>query len=272
MLATTLCAAIAVTLVSSIPQGATTSLQAKAENSIATPLRVDVEVRLKDASAKEKFVLEKGEHDIVDLIRRSGKFIGRRYLLDKSQAPALCTTNSPANKVEIARRVELDAEDCEDFVGQILLTKGWIAVQINREQSLFDWIFMSGPKGAMLKSRARHMAADDILKRPRKAELVSCNVKLEKANAQLVTATLRQYHNDPRGLITLIPVGQKTVFVSGFRHVVSNMIRSIREADENSTYEQTKIDARIRALEKRLRRLEAQRPTPPGSRTGRKRG
>lgn len=207
----------------------------------------------------DRFTLDAGAHEILDVIQKSGAYLGRTYLLDKQQSPTLCTTNAPGNKIEIATEISLDREGCEEWVGQVLYAKGWVATPLDIERGLYDWILVTGPKGASIRSHARQRSVDEILARPKVVEYVTTVVKLEHIDANYASANLRQIFNDPRGMLNLVPLGRgqtQTIALTGFRHEVARMITLIREADVPQKPLEKSVEQRLADLESRMRTLE----------------
>lgn len=267
MICTALCATVLFTFTPALLQDARESAVASAEKS--TPARSAPPAKagtLKTEPPKAaRFVLEKGDYEIVDLIEKSGNFLGRRYLLDKAQNPVLCQTNAVDNKITIVRTVELDAAECEDFVGQILYSKGWVAAPLDTEKGLYDWIWMPGPKGRTVRSRATHVAPEAITARPKKVEYVRVTIPLEHANAQFLSANLRTIYNDAQGMTNLVPVGQRSILVTGFRHQIAALLPAVRRADAEegkATGKMRKLEDRIQKLEALLERLERRSESP----------
>lgn len=210
-------------------------------------------------TATDRFTLDAGAHEILDVIHKSGAFLGRTYLLDKQQAPTLCTTNDPGNKIEIATDISLDAEGCEEWVGQVLYAKGWVATPLDIERGLYDWIFVAGPKSASIRSHARQRGVDEILARPKVVEYVTTVVKMEHIDAQYASSNLRQIFNDPRSMMNVLPLGRgetQTIALTGFRHEVARMISLIREADVPQKPMDASLEQRLAELEARIQSLE----------------
>lgn len=183
------------------------------------------------AAAQESLVLEKGSIDISDLIRKSGAFLGRSYLLDKTQ---LGTTDERAlSRVELLTRVTLDKNNCEAVVGEILRGMGWIATPLDRERGIWEWIWKNGPRGDEIKQRMVKMGEAEILASPRAVHYVTTTISLRHANVSLVAANLRVFFSDARGRTLIVPVGRasKSLMLAGPRPTVAAMIRTLREID-----------------------------------------
>ena len=130
-----------------------------------------------------KFVVETGDHLIHDLIKRCGEFLGRTYLVDKSQNPAICNPDSAVGKIHIPKRLELDAKACEDVMSQMLATRGWIACPLDTDRGVWDWVYIQGPRSIDLKKHVTALTPDEALKRPKLAQYVSTVMSLEHVNA-----------------------------------------------------------------------------------------
>jgi len=206
----------------------------------------------------EKFVLEAGEHGLLDLIERSGKFLDRFYLVDKAQSPGLDQAESPY-KISILRRMELDKAGCEEVVGQLLYGRGWIAVTTDAERGIYDWIWEGGPRGQDIKKSVRKLTATEILGRPKVMDYIATTVELKHANAQIVAANLRQFFGDPRGLEQILPLGNNTqgLLLTGMRPHVARLLKILAECDVPQPDLAPYLEQRLQNIEARLGRLEA---------------
>ena len=213
--------------------------------------------------AQEKLlVLSKGPHGIDELIKKSGEFLGRNYLFDSSQSPEVCNPNNPQGKIELPRELRLDAASCEEVIGQILFAHNWVAAVLDPEQKLYDWVFLPGPKGPALKQQVRQRSPEEVLAQPKRVEFVAVAVKLEHLNAQLAAANLRQFFNDPRGLLNLLPTGGQrsgSLLVTGFQPQVAQILDLLKMLDVATPAIEQGLTQRLAAIEARLRRLEKQR-------------
>ena len=208
----------------------------------------------------DKFVLEAGEHRLLDLIERSGQFLERLYLVDKMQQPELCNADAAAGKLMIQRRLELDRAGCEEVVGQLLHTRGWIAVPTDAERGIYDWIYIAGPRAMEIRKHVHNLPATEVLARPQVSDYVATTVALKHANAQLASANLRQFFADPRGFDQIIPLGgnsQRSLMIVGMRPQVASILQIVKEIDIEEPEAAPYLEQRLQNIEARLGRLEA---------------
>lgn len=207
----------------------------------------------------ERFVLEPGEHSVLDVILKSGKFLNRTYLVDRTQCPAIDPKVSQTDRsqwLHVSRKLELDAQGCEEVIGQMLRTKGWVALPVDRERGVYDWVWEMGPKGQDIKRRVAWLSPEEIRERPMVAQYVITSVRLEFMSAQVATVNLRVFFNDPRGLTSMIAVDHQSMLISGWRSEVAAILGMLQKLDVAPKKPDRSLEDRLRTVERRLAALE----------------
>lgn len=213
--------------------------------------------------AARAFVLEPGTHALTDLIDRSSKFLGRNTLYTEAEF-----SGRPSSEVVLQQRLELDAEGCEDVVGQLLFSKGFAVVPMDAERAVYEVIALEGPRRAELSSRAVSATPAEVVRMRQRKVAVRCTVKLEGAAPAQVMMQLRPYIAG-RGPGTSVVVGNvgDALLIEGFADQVAGVLellatfeqpaRSALEAREELERAREKsLEVRIAKLEKRVVALE----------------
>jgi hypothetical protein len=102
---------------------------------------VPPEAQDRPPAAQDRFVLEAGEHDVVDILTKAARFLDRNYVL----APAEMQGAQP---VVLQRRIETDRTGCETLVGQLAFARGLALVPKDLALGLWDVINLAGPRRA----------------------------------------------------------------------------------------------------------------------------
>ena len=239
----------------------------------------------KNAKA-DKLVLEKGSYLVHEIIEKTGAFLGRSYLFDMSQNPAVCNPNDDKVKIKLPRTVSLDRNGAEEYVGALLRSRGWVAVALDYDRDLYEWIYLKGPKSRSIRTHARHLPAEEILARPKIVDFVMTTITPKHVNAQMMSANLARVFNDQQGFAAIMPLGDqldqrqyannsytsRSLVLTGFRPEVAEFVAMIQAADKRlaaSVKEtETRLGQRLQRIESRLNGLEragkGRGPTVPG--------
>ncbi len=203
------------------------------------------------------FVLEAGDHNVLDLIDRAAEFLGRNILSD----PAMMMAASPGGTViAIQKQIAVDALGCEDLLSQLLYTKGFALVPLDTSTGMYEVIAMQGPRRAEIMTRAISMTPEEVLRRPNLKMVVVTSVPLENVQIQVATNSLRPFfaaQGQSRTGLTLGNVGNNRVMLlMGFADQVAAAIRLVRSADVPPGSANETLDRRVNELEKRITALE----------------
>src|SRR5688500_10952774 len=131
-------------------------------------------------AAPDRFVLEAGEHDLLQVIDASARFLGRNYLL----APGEVGGNKPV--VTLQKKLELDAAGCEAVVSQLAYVHGLVATPLDRERGVWEWINTHGAKRGELSTRATVVTPDQARKLQQVKVFVTTTVALQHANPNII--------------------------------------------------------------------------------------
>ena len=209
-----------------------------------------------DPGRSTGFVLEPGEHDLLDLVDRASGFLGRNILTD----PALMAAGRPGgNTVMIQKRLELDVLGCEDVLSQLLYTKGFALVPLDRGKELYEVIAVQGPRRAEIMWRAIPMGPDEVLRRPTLKMPVMTALPLQHSDAQVAVNTLRPFFasSSNQNELAIGTLGNnRAILLQGYADSVGAAIRVVREADLPPRETDPTLEDRVRLLEARVTNLE----------------
>ena len=203
------------------------------------------------------FVLEAGDHNVLDLIDRAAEFLGRNILSEPATIMAASPGGAPV--ITIQNQIAVDALGCEDLLSQLLYTKGFALVPIDISKGLYEVIAMYGPRRALIQEQAITMTPDEVLRRPNLKMPVVTSLTLEHIQVQVATNSLRPFFATAgqSGSLTIGNVGSnQAMLLRGFADQVAAAIRLVRLADVSSGSVYRGVEERMRELEKRIAALE----------------
>lgn len=176
----------------------------------------------------DKFVIEAGQHDIKDLVDRSAAFLGRNYLY--SEADFL---NAPESTVRLQHRLELDAQGCEEVVGQLAYTVGYAMLPVDAERGIYQWIFRQGPKRSEIPTSSTPMEPEEVMARRNSKMPVLTTIPLQHINATAAQNQLRPFFLAGGGGAAQIQFGVagQALLVQGFADQVAAAIELLRKVD-----------------------------------------
>ena len=207
-------------------------------------------------AARKSLSLEAGSHGVYDLIEKSGKFLRRTYSIDRAQAGG---RNGKQRTVELSRPlVNLDETACEEVVGQLLRARGWVALPLDADRGVYDWVYLSGPRVQEVRNYAVSMTPAEVRKRPKLVQFVSVVVPLQHASATRVAGNLRVLFGGGRGCLGVTPTGaqQQSLWITGFLPEVNMVLDAVQGLDVAGPKIAPSVDQRLHAIERRLGRLE----------------
>lgn len=212
----------------------------------------------KPQAAPTRFVLEPGDHEIPRLLEAAAKFLGRNYLLQ----PAELGGASP--RVSLQTRMELDAAGCETVVSQLAFAVGLVAVALDRERGLWEWINMNGPRRMMLSSSALTVTSAELQQLRASKLWVSVQVQLTSLGANIAAQSLRPFFatSGVIGMNIGTAGSENTVLLAGFADQVAAAVDMIKFADAAAPARPS--NDRIEKLEARIAALEAALAARPG--------
>jgi hypothetical protein len=209
--------------------------------------------------AAGSFVLEAGEHQLLDLIAKAARYLGRNYLL----APTEIGTNDP--RVTLQQRLELDAGGCEAVLSQLAYAHGLVATPLDARRGLWELVNVNGSKRAEIMARALLLPAEEVRRLRAVRIAVTTHAPVQHVRATVLAQTLRPFFAASGGP-TQLAVGtagsESTVLLSGMADSVAQALDLIAAADQPAP--QMPVDAdrfagleqRVRALEQAVKRLE----------------
>lgn len=199
------------------------------------PTQDDKKIRLEDGYVIFAVDEQKGIPflEFVNFARRVTK---KTFFIDKSQAPELQNPDSDTLKINLLGTLRIRQDRFYDFFQTILFIKDWVCVPRGSGDSQFiDLIQQAGPRGPSIKNGVRWVEPESVPDfKDQTGTFIVTTVKLEYVNAQLATANLRQFFNDPKGLLNLVPIGgndQRSLMVSGFGPTVNTIVELLNKVD-----------------------------------------
>ncbi|HLU39609.1 MAG TPA: hypothetical protein VK081_09495 [Planctomycetota bacterium] len=201
------------------------------------------------APAHDRFVLEAGEHDLVRVIAASARFLGRNYLLSPAELP------SPEPKVTLQRRLDLDEEGCEAVVSQLAYANGLVAVPLDRERGLWEFVSLRGAKAGEAMARALVLPPDEVRRMRAVRVFVTTRVDLANAPAGMVAQSLRPFLAGVSHATTIGAGSDRTLLLSGMAEDVARALELVAALDQAPGVPRVPPD-RFVALEERVAALE----------------
>lgn len=190
--------------------------------------------------AVDKLTIEPGAYSVEDLIERSGKFLGRNYLVENlgKRVPS----SAP---IHIQRKLELGPEACEDVVSQILYTRDWVLTTLDRSRGVYEWVYRQGRRANEIIQRSEHLPADEILSRSTRYVHVTTSITLKNLQATQAQNCLNQlFSNGTRlcrfsclSMPTVLRNGKwvsspgGTIVMSGMAPMIAKALRILRDSD-----------------------------------------
>lgn len=201
----------------------------------ANPTTQDDKIRLENGFVIFK-VDENSGIPFLEFVKFAQKVTKKTFFIDKSQDPQLSTPDAEALKINLLGTLKIEEEKFYDFFQTILFIKDWVCVPRGSGESQFvDLIYQGGARGPTVKNGVRWVDPENVRDfADQTGTFIVTTVQLQYVNAQLASANLRQFFNDPKGLLTLVPVGgndQRSLMVSGFGPTVNTIVELLKRVD-----------------------------------------
>ncbi|MCA8972738.1 MAG: hypothetical protein KDC95_23320, partial [Planctomycetes bacterium] len=208
----------------------------------------DEKIRLENGVVVFK-VDENNGIPFLEFVKFAQKVTKKTFFIDKNQDPQLAQPDSEALKINLLGPLRIEEDKFYDFFQTILFIKDWVCVPRGSGDSQFvDLIYQGGPRGPSVKNGVRWVDPENVRDfADQTGTFIVTTVQLEYVNAQLASANLRQFFNDPKGLLTLVPVGgndQRSLMVSGFGPTVNTIVELLKRVDVADS----KPEARLRVI------------------------
>ena len=206
------------------------------------------------------FVLEAGELTITDLIDRAAASLQCNILVN---AMELQTTGPGSSSVKLQRRVEVDAQGCQEVVANLLSSVGLCLTVLDESKQVYEVISANGPRNREIINRATHRTPEEVLARPNLRMAVTTAVQLQHTNGVIATNALRPYFastGSPGGANSIIMgnAGNNSgILLSGMQDQVANAIRLLRTVDVPPPKElDVSLAQKVEMLQERVAKLE----------------
>jgi hypothetical protein len=208
------------------------------------------------------FVLEAGEHDVVDLIDQSALFLGRNYVYAENEV-----AQAASRKVRLQHRLELDAAGCEEVVSSLAFSVGLAMLPLNPQRGIYEWVLLAGPKRGLVSTAALAMTPQKVQANRNLRIPVTVTYPLQHINAGAATNQLRPFFAAGSvAAITLASAGDSVV-IGGFAPEVANAIDLLERIDAAPAEQpaavpaawQAQVEQRLRALEKAVEEAKERR-------------
>lgn len=182
---------------------------------------------------------EKQGIPFLEFVKFCQKFTGKRFFIDKAQAPAIDPEVTPGDKsqwIQLLGTLTIKKDEFYNFFQTILFIKGWVCVPRGSGDSQFiDLIWQSGPRSNDIKKGVVWVPPDELAAyKDQTGTFIVTTVRLKFVNAQLASANLRTFFADTRGLEQLVPIGgqdQRAMMISGFGPNVYTMYQLLQVVD-----------------------------------------
>lgn len=175
-------------------------------------------------------VIPAGRHEIRALIDASAHFLKRNILCDDGQLQI-----GNVQPVELQQPMTLDANGCDEAVGQLLYSHGYVVVQRDAPKGIYEVIACAGPRAMEALAAAVHRSPEEILARPTLCQPVTTVVKLQSVNATIAVNSLRPFFaqagNQALGLTIGTAGNNDALLLSGLQNKVADAILLLRKAD-----------------------------------------
>ena len=206
------------------------------------------------------FVLEAGELTITDLIDRAAAYLQVNILVN---AMDLQTTGPGSSAVKLQRRVEVDAQGCQEVVANLLSSAGLCLTVLDEGKQVYEVISANGPRNREISNRAPHRTPEEVLARPNLRMAVTSVVQLQYTNAVVATNALRPFFASTGGpgsanSIVMGTAGNNSgIVLSGMQDQVANAIRMLRTLDVPPPKElDVSLAQKVATLQERVAKLE----------------
>lgn len=209
------------------------------------------------------FEFAAGKYSVRDLIDTTAKHLGVNILVDNSELHA-------AAPLELQTRVRLESGEVEDFVGDLLWSRGFTMIPRNPSKGTYEVISLQGPRAREALSTAVPRTPEEILARPRARTPVTTTVELKHINAVVATNALRPFfaqtgHRVGGGLTLGTAGNPQLLLLSGFQTEVAQVLQALRSVDAPPpdanglpmASAEERIDEFERQLETMQKRLDA---------------
>jgi hypothetical protein len=222
----------------------------------------------KTQTASTVFVLEPGEHHLADLLDRAADFLGRSYLMSR--------TETARAVVVLQEKMILDASGCEELASQFAFSSDFVIVELDATKKLYEVIYTLGPRQLDIMGRARHLAPEKVLRSRRLVMPVTTLVPLEHLDAAALAQQLQPFLI--AGGIPSFEFGitgtTGGVALIGLTPYVARAIDLIRAADAAAAVRTSKarttasaaLEQQLAALTRRVNELERLQKEPPQTR------
>ncbi|MCB9920144.1 MAG: hypothetical protein H6832_17215 [Planctomycetes bacterium] len=205
----------------------------------------DEKIRLENGVVVFK-VDENNGIPFLEFVKFAQKVTKKTFFIDKNQDPQLAQPDSEALKINLLGPLRIEEDKFYDFFQTILFIKDWVCVPRGSGDSQFvDLIYQGGPRGPSVKNGVRWVDPENVRDfADQTGTFIVTTVQLEYVNAQLASANLRQFFNDPKGLLTLVPVGgndQRSLMVSGFGPTVNTIVELLKRVDVADSKPEAKL-------------------------------
>lgn len=175
------------------------------------------------------FEFAAGKRSVVELVDATAKYLGVNILTDRNEVLM-------AQPMDLQTDVRLQGGEVEDFVGNLLWSRGFVMIPRDPRTGTYEVISMQGPRAREVLAAAQQRTADEVLARPNSRTAITTTVELKRQNAMVVTNALRPFFastsNGPGPSLTIGTAGSPQVLLlSGFQFEVAKALQAIRTVD-----------------------------------------
>lgn len=210
------------------------------------------------------FEFAAGKRGVVELIDATAKYLGVNILTDRNEVLT-------AQPLDLQTDVRLQADEIDDFVGNLLWSRGFVMVPRDVRTGTYEVISMQGPRAREALGATVARTPEEILERPNLRVPVSTSVALAHTNAVVVTNALRPFfaaQGGAGGSLTLGAGGaSNTLLLTGIQCDVARALQAIRSVDvppgdatglpmPSAKERIDELERQVEAMQKRIDALE----------------
>ncbi|MCA8969601.1 MAG: hypothetical protein KDC95_07455 [Planctomycetes bacterium] len=173
--------------------------------------------------------------ELGDFVELAKAVTHKSFYFDKNQAPQL--RSNPGVIIPLSGKFRVKTKQFYEFFQVVLAKLDWVCVPSGADGWEFiDLVYLGGPRGPSIRRGVQWVPHTDVAKYAhQEGSYIVTTIDTWPQTAQLVAANLRQFFNDPKGLINLVPVGgnaQSKLMVSGTGSMVNTVVAVVKSIQE----------------------------------------
>lgn len=211
------------------------------------------------------FEFAAGKYSVGELVDTTAKHLGVNILCNDNELAL-------AGSLELQTTVRLQGDEIEDFVGDLLWSRGLTMIPRNPSAGTYEVLSLQGPRAREVLAAAVPRTPEEILARPHARTPVATVFELRHLNAVVATNALRpffaQMGQSPGSNLTIGTAGNPQVLLlSGLQSEVAQALQALLKVDVPPPDAQglpmasakeriDELEQLVAAMQKRLEALE----------------